>query len=1118
MTRLLKPLSGVVGAGFKYDVRSTDMSLKATNDYTTVDLSGAVNVLKINNQSGMVKQIPVKATSYSISFKVADLGDLTPGNYTMELWSQKDGVTTVYPDTSTSVTNITIGSMHLDGLDSPVVTVFIKSFESATPEYIEDARAKMDAYNVHAEMRNNAIYVNGFMVLDLNPQSPSSGGGGSAGIKGDTGDSAYDLWLKQGHSGTLQDYLNWTKGEQGIQGTPGRDGESAYETWIRNGHRGSEQDFLNSLRGPQGEHGEALTIKATSDSYQSGKTYGELVITGPNKRTMRGFSRGITILVFDMDLNLQAQRHFDTYVNYPGDVTNAANYLKGLAKSIVVVIEADAAGLNKDLVDQLVKMGATDDLYGLPMVANRRVLSFIGMSADYGLKPGQGYLAITNGSDAQSATVFAQVGGQGIALNGADGESAYEIWKRNGHQNDSEATFLNSLRGSKGDKGDKGNQGDKGDKGDPGAEGAPGRDGEGTMYWQWVDLTASKFDQNKWYPVVKNGGVPATKFNVFAASHELDPGEFKPSWATHKNGFTVSCRYLANYPAWGAIPTNGIIEAEEGCFISDETCPVHFDIHAQNGGYVFYLRGGARYQLGDNLRNMTWQVYDGTYSINGISFDPLDKEPVSFKRTYNNWPTRTKIIDLPALAELGGVSDVNLLPQITPTMRMAGGSNEISTPHGSAQRFNNYTTGVEILPKVDVMQKFLKGDDIRQSAIIRTDGTLKGVCFSYYTNEDGHRFMPCIIRALGNNNYLITCKWRADKDVNIRSIDITKMDISGHTYVEIDKPFIGISQVGGVIPTNCLTGFNNKNTGIANFGELGLMHITASGTHSYLDPVQYNLNIQPNKKYHLKFLAWGTGQFRTFMYPGAVLAENGSGGDGLRTWYLQGQKPTWYETDVASLPAFYGNENKKLLFRSDSNQTTDLWLDLNSVTVTEVGGVIKTLVLPNILKKPTTFNPNIDSVQWPAEWSKGQWRSASGGAGKRYGIAISASDSPIGKPLTAFHIESTSVSTGTVDVAQDNIPIHNSTYTLSVWARGKGKAGLHVADKHKDGSWFYPLIYFDLTSEWKRYELTTQITGTDTTNVYIGFNQAGGVGDFAAPKFEEGAVATAFVDQVGGGK
>lgn len=653
MTRILKPLSGSVGNGFRYDSKSTKIELKAANDYTTVDLSGSTtNVLKISNNTGMVKQIPVNATSYSVSFMTGDISDLTPGNYTIELWSTAGSTTTIYPEHG--ATSLTIGTQAVQGGDHDIVTVFIRYFEDDSEDLMEDARQKMANYNVHAEMRGKAIYVNGFLALDLSDNQPSSSDGGSAGVKGDTGDSAYDLWLKQGHKGTLQDYLDWSKGPQGDKGAPGHNGESAYQTWIQQGHQGSEQDFINSLRGPQGEHGEALTIKATSDSYQSGKTYGELVITGPNKRTMRGFSRGITILVFDMDLNLQAQKHFDTYVNYPGDVTNAANYLKGLARSIVVVIEADAAGLNKDLADQLVKMGASNDIYNLPMVSSRRVITFIGMSADYGLKPGQGYLAYTNGSDAQSATVFAQVGGQGIAINGATGESAYEIWKRNGHQNDSEATFLNSLRGGKGDKGDPGAPGSKGDKGDPGKEGAPGHDGEGTMYWQWVDLTASKFDQNKWYPVVKNGGIPATKFNVFAASHELDASEFKPSWATHKNGFTVSCRYLVNYPAWGAIPANGIIEAEEGCFVNDNTCPVHFDVHAQNGGYVFYLRGGARYQLGDNLKGLNWQVYDGTYNVNGIAFDPLDSEPVSFKRVFNNWPTRTKIIDLPALAELGG--------------------------------------------------------------------------------------------------------------------------------------------------------------------------------------------------------------------------------------------------------------------------------------------------------------------------------------------------------------------------------------------------------------------------------------------------------------------------------
>ena len=78
--------------------------------------------------------------------------------------------------------------------------------------------------------------------------------------------------------------------------------------------------------------------------------------------------------------------------------------------------------------------------------------------------------------------------------------------------------------------------------------------------------------------------------------------------------------------------------------------------------------------------------------------------------------------------------------------------------------------------------------------------------------------------------------------------------------------------------------------------------------------------------------------------------------------------------------------------------------------------------------------------------------------------------------------------------------------------------GLHVADKREDGSWYYPKLQFNLTNEWKRYELVTTLTGnTNITNVYLGLEAAGGVVDFAAPKFEEGAVATDFVDEMGGG-
>jgi len=45
--------------------------------------------------------------------------------------------------------------------------------------------------------------------------------------------------------------LNFTfgipQGEPGTQGTPGTNGESAYQIWLDQGNTGSEQDFLNSI-------------------------------------------------------------------------------------------------------------------------------------------------------------------------------------------------------------------------------------------------------------------------------------------------------------------------------------------------------------------------------------------------------------------------------------------------------------------------------------------------------------------------------------------------------------------------------------------------------------------------------------------------------------------------------------------------------------------------------------------------------------------------------------------------------------------------------------------------------------------------------------------------------
>ena len=63
--------------------------------------------------------------------------------------------------------------------------------------------------------------------------------------------------------------------------------------------------------------------------------------------------------------------------------------------------------------------------------------------------------------------------------NGADGKSAFEIWKeQEGNADKTETDFLNSLKGEKGDKGDTGEQGPKGDTGEKGETGAQGPQGE----------------------------------------------------------------------------------------------------------------------------------------------------------------------------------------------------------------------------------------------------------------------------------------------------------------------------------------------------------------------------------------------------------------------------------------------------------------------------------------------------------------------------------------------------------------------------------------------------------------------------------------------------------------
>jgi hypothetical protein len=57
-------------------------------------------------------------------------------------------------------------------------------------------------------------------------------------LVGPSGKSAYEIWLSLGHEGTVVDFIDYIRGD------------SAYESWIQEGHTGTVEDFLDSLIGP----------------------------------------------------------------------------------------------------------------------------------------------------------------------------------------------------------------------------------------------------------------------------------------------------------------------------------------------------------------------------------------------------------------------------------------------------------------------------------------------------------------------------------------------------------------------------------------------------------------------------------------------------------------------------------------------------------------------------------------------------------------------------------------------------------------------------------------------------------------------------------------------------
>ena len=86
-----------------------------------------------------------------------------------------------------------------------------------------------------------------------------------------TGPSAYDIAVTNGFQGTVQDFLDSLKGEDGDDGLPGVDGShglSAYEIAQEAGFTGTEAEWLASLVGTPGQDGQSAYDLAVESGFE----------------------------------------------------------------------------------------------------------------------------------------------------------------------------------------------------------------------------------------------------------------------------------------------------------------------------------------------------------------------------------------------------------------------------------------------------------------------------------------------------------------------------------------------------------------------------------------------------------------------------------------------------------------------------------------------------------------------------------------------------------------------------------------------------------------------------------------------------------------------------------
>ena len=323
---------------------------------------------------------------------------------------------------------------------------------------------------------------------------------GEPGATGADGRSAYQVWLDAGNKGTETDFITSLKGSQGPQGERGPQGpqgkqgepgvagpkgdkgdqgpqgiqgDSAYQIWLNTGKTGTQEQFITSLQGPKGDTGEQGPQGIQGPAGKDGAT-GDKGDTGPQGEQGPKGAQGEAGPQGPQGIQGPKGDKGDSAYqvwlanNHTGSETDFINSLKGAKGDTGATGQQGPKG-DTGATGPAGKDGATGPQGERGPQGPQGIQGPAGKDGATGPQGERGPQGEQGPKGAQG-----ERGPQGIqGPKGDKGDSAYQIWLGAGNKG-TETDFINSLKGAKGDTGATGQQGPKGDTG---ATGPAGKDG-----------------------------------------------------------------------------------------------------------------------------------------------------------------------------------------------------------------------------------------------------------------------------------------------------------------------------------------------------------------------------------------------------------------------------------------------------------------------------------------------------------------------------------------------------------------------------------------------------------------------------------------------------------------